>query len=193
MNSPPNAQFSHTGFLVRDLDTMIAFYTRVLGLVVTDRGPYYKGGEIAFMSRSAGEHHQVVLASGRTDALHASTINQLSFRVDSLEDLQTFHRRLLTEAVDEYAPRNHGNAWSIYFADPEGNRIELYAATPWHVQQPFGRPLDLSLSAAAIRQATHALLADNPTLIGQAAWAQAFEARLKASEPALPMAPEKGR
>lgn len=31
------------------------------------------------------------------------------------------------------APRNHGNAWSIYFADPEGNRIELYTPSPWYV------------------------------------------------------------
>jgi catechol 2,3-dioxygenase len=26
--------------------------------------------------------------------------------------------------------RNHGNAWSIYYSDPEGNRMEVYSATP---------------------------------------------------------------
>ena len=61
----PNAQFTHVGFMVTDLEGMIAFYTRVLGLVLTDRGPYYRGGEIVFLSRDHSEHHQVVFASGR--------------------------------------------------------------------------------------------------------------------------------
>ena len=39
---PPNAQLTHLGFQVRDMDRMIDFYTRVIGLVMTDRGPYYR-------------------------------------------------------------------------------------------------------------------------------------------------------
>ena len=131
----PTAQFTHLGFQVTDLEGMIAFYSRVIGLVLTDRGPYYRGGEIAFMSRNPREHHQVVLASGRS-ADTPTIINQLSFTVDSLEDLREFYAIVVAEGVKGLAPRNHGNAWSIYFEDPEGNRIELYAATPWHVGQP---------------------------------------------------------
>ena len=26
---------------------------------------------------------------------------------------------------------------SVYFADPEGNGIEVFCDTPWHVQQPI--------------------------------------------------------
>ncbi len=181
MSLPPNAQFSHTGFAVRDLERMIAFYNRVLGLVVSDRGPYYKGGEIVFMSRSVNEHHQIVLASGRDDHLHASTINQLSFRVDTLEDLQTFHARLRAQGVDEYAPRNHGNAWSIYFADPEGNRIELYAPSPWHVRQPFGQPLDLSQPAATIRATTYSMIAGQPGFSSREDWENRFGQQLAAA------------
>src|SRR6266850_3646526 len=48
-NRPPDAQLAHVGLFVRDLDAMIAFYTRVLGLVVTDSGDYYMGGRIAFL------------------------------------------------------------------------------------------------------------------------------------------------
>jgi len=25
----------------------------------------------------------------------------------------------------------HGNSWSVYFRDPEGNRIETFGQTPW--------------------------------------------------------------
>ena len=39
----------------------------------------------------------------------------------------------------------HGNAISVYFRDPEGNRIEVFIDTPWHVQQPLRQPIDLSL------------------------------------------------
>ena len=33
-------------------------------------------------------------------------------------------------------PVTHGNAVSVYFKDPEGNGIEIFCDTPWHVPQP---------------------------------------------------------
>ena len=130
-SKPPDAQLAHVGLFVRDLDAMIAFYTRVLGLVVTDSGDYYMGGRIAFLSRNADEHHQIVMASGRAEG-SPTTINQLSFRVGNLEDLRRFYAVLVAEGAKEIVPRDHGNAWSIYFSDPEDNRIELYTPSPRH-------------------------------------------------------------
>jgi catechol 2,3-dioxygenase len=43
-------------------------------------------------------------------------------------------------------PLTHGNAWSIYFRDPEGNGVEVFCDTPWHVRQPQARSWDPSLS-----------------------------------------------
>jgi catechol 2,3-dioxygenase len=37
----------------------------------------------------------------------------------------------------------HGIACSVYFFDPEGNRIELYYTTPYKVRQPLGEVIDL--------------------------------------------------
>ena len=31
--------------------------------------------------------------------------------------------------VTNISPINHGNAWAIYFQDPEGNRIEVFTDT----------------------------------------------------------------
>lgn len=166
---PPNAQLTHLGFQVRDMDRMIDFYTRVIGLVMTDRGPYYRGGEIVFLSRDPSEHHQVVLASGRAADM-GTIINQISFLVDSLEDLREFHAELVAEHVKELAPRNHGNAWSIYFHDPEGNRIELYAPTPWHVGQPYGKPLDLTLPAETLRRQTLEMISGDPGFMSREDW-----------------------
>jgi catechol 2,3-dioxygenase-like lactoylglutathione lyase family enzyme len=167
---PPHAQLSHLGFIVNDLDRMIEFYTRVLGMVLTDRGAYSRGGNIAFLSRDPAEHHQVVFATGRPPEMR-TTINQISFLVEELEELREFHALLVEEGVAGLEPRNHGNAWSIYFLDPEGNRIELYTPTPWHVGQPFGKPLDLTESADTIRDKTWALVRDDPTHVPREQWA----------------------
>ncbi len=156
---------------------MIAFYPRVLGLVVTDSGDYYLGGRIAFLSRNAEEHHQVVMASGRAEG-SPSTINQLSFRVESLEDLRRFHAALVKELVKEMNPRNHGNAWSIYFSDPEHNRIEIYTPSPWYVGQPYGKPLDLVEPVETILAKTEAMIRDDPTHSTRAAWMAQMQARL---------------
>jgi len=92
-----------------------------------------------------------------------TTINQLSFRVGSLEDLRRFYAVLVAEGAKEIVPRDHGNAWSIYFSDPEDNRIELYTPSPWYVKQPRGERLDLSEPAEVIRAKTEALIRADPT------------------------------
>ena len=38
MNKMPDAQLCHIGLYAFDLETMVDFYSRVFGLVVTDRG-----------------------------------------------------------------------------------------------------------------------------------------------------------
>jgi catechol 2,3-dioxygenase-like lactoylglutathione lyase family enzyme len=176
-STPPDAQLAHVGLFVRDLDAMIAFYSRVLGLVVTDSGDYYMGGRIAFLSRNTDEHHQIVMASGRPEGT-PTTINQLSFRVKNLEDLRRFFPVLVAEQAKEIVPRNHGNAWSIYFSDPEDNRIELYTPSPWYVRQPRGEPLDLTESAEVILAKTEALIRDDPSACTREAWMAKLQARL---------------
>jgi catechol-2,3-dioxygenase len=52
--------------------------------------------------------------------------------------------------VKELYPVSHGNALSVYFHDPEANRIELFVDTPWYVQQPLRVPMDMRLSDAEL-------------------------------------------
>ena len=59
-------------------------------------------------------------------------------------------------------PLTHGNAWSIYFEDPEHNGVEVFIDTPWHVQQPQAKPLDLTKSNEEIVATTQAFFADEP-------------------------------
>jgi catechol 2,3-dioxygenase len=73
---------------------------------------------------------------------------------------------------------SHGNAWSIYFLDPEGNRLEAYLHTPFYVPQPHGEPLDLAKSDAAILQETEAACAKDPGFMPREAFAAKVAARL---------------
>ncbi len=135
---------SHVGLYVVDMPRMVDFYAGFLGFAVSDRGPARGGGEIVFMTRDPREHHQLVLANGRPQTLDFNIVNQLSFRVDDLETLRELHRGLAQEAgVEDLGPTCHGNAVSVYFHDPEGNRVELLTGTPWYVPQPLRFPVDL--------------------------------------------------
>ena len=149
----PRIAFSHFGLYTADLAKMEDFYTRFMGFTVTDRGALEVPGgkvELVFLSRDPREHHQIVLASGRPSDLPFNVVNQLSFRVDSLADLRAMHECLQREPVSEIRPISHGNALSIYFRDPEGNRVELFIDTPWYVTQPLRIPFDFTRDDAAL-------------------------------------------
>jgi catechol-2,3-dioxygenase len=148
MSPAPRISFSHVGIFVSDMARMADFYTRVLGLVVTDRGAL-GATALVFLSLDAREHHQIVLASGRP-AGGFNTVNQISFRLADFAGLREMHRRLEQEGVQELAPVSHGNALSLYFKDPEGNRVELFVDTPWYVEQPVRVPIDMKLPDAEI-------------------------------------------
>jgi catechol 2,3-dioxygenase len=136
---------SHAVLNVRDLDTMIDFYANVLGFEITDRGQLGGGLEIVFLSQSPDEHHQFAMMNSRRDSDRPNSLNHVAFRTPIFEDVKALHERL--QAIDgiNVRPLSHGNTLSIYFNDPEGNGIEVFWDTPWHVKQPQGRPWDVAM------------------------------------------------
>src|SRR5436190_7450557 len=151
--SVPEFAFSHMGMFVADVARMEDFYTRVLGFTVTDRGDLETPrGKVflVFLSRDPKEHHQIVLASGKPDGLSFNPINQISFRMAEFAGLREMHRRLTDEKVKELYAVSHGNAISVYFHDPEANRIELFVDTPWYCHQPMRIAMDMTLSDAEL-------------------------------------------
>jgi catechol 2,3-dioxygenase len=152
----PRPMLTHLGIHVRDLDRMVGFYSRVLGLTITDRGRGINlKQDMVFMSSSPSIHHQLLLCTGRLGEDAYNHINQISFNVSSLEEMQEIARRLGNESIPLRMQLDHGNAWSIYFHDPEGNTVEVYADSPWHVPQPYGQVFDISRPADEIRAATY--------------------------------------
>ena len=98
------------------------------------------------MTLDPREHHQVVFATGRPADLAYNVIQQLSFRAPSLSALRETYIALKREPILELGPISHGNALSAYFRDPEGNRMEVFIDTKWHVPQPCAEPVDLMKS-----------------------------------------------
>ena len=136
------------GMFVADLARMRDFYTRVLGFTVTDSGELETARgllQFVFLSRNPKEHHQIVLATGKPADLPFNPINQISFRMAEFSGLREMYRRVVDEKVKELYPVCHGNALSVYFHDPEANRIELFVDTPWYVKQPLRIPMDLRM------------------------------------------------
>ena len=165
--------FSHIGLFVTDLAAMEDFYSRVMGFTVTDRGklPTPQGFvNLVFLSRDPAEHHQIVLASGRPADLQFNVVNQVSFRVPDLATVKLFHQAIRGERVSEIAPVTHGNAISLYFRDPEGNRLEVFMDTPWYCSQPCREKLDLSKPDDEIMAWTERLASALPGFKPREAW-----------------------
>jgi catechol-2,3-dioxygenase len=140
------------------------FYTRVLGLTVTDEDP--QRGLTFLSSRPDAEHHEFVLMPGRTAASDAKLIQQISWHVDSVEDLLAFHHALKDEGAQIQREITHGNALAIYFLDPEGNTIEVYWSTDKKIPQPFGKPVDMEQSAEDVLKQAEELIAGVPERTG---------------------------
>jgi catechol-2,3-dioxygenase len=168
----PAISLSHFGIHVTDGPRMEAFYTRVLGLLVTDRGALPHGPTLTFLSHDPDQHHQLVLVTGRPPGVEYNVVNQISFKVSTLADLKTMHARLREEGIKDFRIVTHGNAWSVYFGDPEGNRVELFVDTPWHTPQPFAEPFDIEAPVEAILAETEAICRNRPGFVSRADWRQ---------------------
>ena len=166
-------RLAHAFVHVANLQTMLDFYTGMLGFEVTDRG-LIDGRPVAFLSQVASEHHQLAFLQHGVDAAAAGdgetaasampgSTGHFAFRVEALAEVRELHDRLKADGrVRGLRPMTHGNAWAVYFADPEGNGIEVFCDTPWHVSQPQGATWDPSLGDDAVRSATERRFRDAP-------------------------------
>lgn len=169
---------THFGIYVTDVEKMVAFYTKIFGLVETDRGVGRTfQAPLVFLSASPEQHHQLVIAGGRPPEATFSTVMQLSFAVPSIQHLRDICREAETLGATRFVPLNHGNALSVYFGDPENNTVEVYIDMPFYITQPHGDPLDLSQDDATLMRETEAICRRDPTFMPIADWQARFLAR----------------
>ena len=138
---PQISRLGHVGLFCNDLMKMRRFYSEVLGLTITDED--MERGIVFLSADPQAEHHELALARAKDPSQKTTNVQQVSFKVKSLDDVRGFYHRLQQEGLRIDRTVTHGIACSVYFHDPEDNRVELYYTTPYNVRQPLGAPIDL--------------------------------------------------
>ena len=118
-------RLGHVVLKVRNAEKSRDFYTRALGLKVAhenlDRG-------VVFLSFGK-EHHDLALfqlATGDIPAASQPGLHHMAWQLGSFEELQAAHRELLELGFPVESTVEHNVTRSVYFLDPDGNRVELY-------------------------------------------------------------------
>ena len=176
----PRLKVAHSTLAARDLEALQNFYCEVLGFEVTNRGPVGDDGlELVFLSQDPGAHHQIAMVGGAsTSTSDFVMIDHLAFRTNTLDDLRIIRANLLAVGIEDIMQIDHGNAWSLYFKDPEGNGVECYVDSPFHVAQPNAGTFDVDASDEQIEQATRERIQSEPEFQLMKDWQVNFARRL---------------
>lgn len=129
----------HVAFNVRDINKSLDFYTKVIGLKVTEREPSKPGIEYFLDCGSSllGVIQAQDLSSNHLFANEGLGANHFSFRVHS-NDFETMIAQLEAHHTKIEFAKKRPKSWSLYFYDPDGNKLE---ATAWPLED--GVPEDL--------------------------------------------------
>ena len=138
---PGITNLGHVGLNCQDLENMRDFYSGFMGLTITDED--LERGIVFLSADPKGEHHELALGRVRDGGQPTQYLQQLSFIVEDMQALQDFYHRIKKEGLRIDRTVTHGISCSIYFYDPEDNRIELYYKTGFNVRQPLSEVIDL--------------------------------------------------
>jgi catechol-2,3-dioxygenase len=120
---PSPRKLAHAVFRTRDnYQAMIDWYCTVLGAEQVFSSPM-----LTFLSYD-DEHHRIAIAHMpdlKNRDVRSIGMDHLAFTYGSLDDLLTTFERLKAVGIEPFCPVNHGPTTSLYYHDPDGNRIEL--------------------------------------------------------------------
>src|SRR5262245_26723553 len=138
--------FGHLGIYVNDFDKMLRFYRDFMGMTITKQSD----GSAFFSTDPERSDHEVVIMSGRPSTQDPHLINQISLRVQSLDDLRDFFRRIKATAgpIDQLVA--HASAIGGYCRAAEGNRTEVFWVTGLPSWAGVGVPIDIERSDAEV-------------------------------------------
>jgi catechol-2,3-dioxygenase len=136
----------HVGIFVQDLDAMKAFYGDFMGMTLTKCNDF-----MAFYSTDpAAVDHEIALMKGRPSAEDPHLIQQISLRVETLDDVRDFKRRIIEKGYKIREIVTHASAIGCYFEDPEGNNTEVFWLTGLLSWATVGVPIDIDRPDAEV-------------------------------------------
>ena len=118
----------HAAISVKKLDKSLEFYTKVLGLQITER-EYSKPGIEYFLD--CGSSLIGLIQGDEKEGKHLLQDgglggNHVSFRVKTKD-----FDRIVEEVKERKIPitfmKKREKSWSLYFLDPDGNKLEITA------------------------------------------------------------------
>ncbi len=116
------AKFAHAVLATKQFKEMVDWYTTVLEAEVV-----HSNGMLAFMTYD-DEHHRIAIAAvpGLADKpRHSVGLDHLAYTYANLGDLVFTYERLRDVGINPVVTINHGPTTSMYYRDPDGNRVEL--------------------------------------------------------------------
>lgn len=120
-------KFAHVVYQTRRFDEMIAWYRNVFEAEVVHANP-----ALAFLTYD-DEHHRFAFANldilkpGGTSRNERGEIgvNHVAYTYRNVGELLDTYARLKRAGITPYWPVHHGTTMSLYYADPDGNRMEF--------------------------------------------------------------------
>jgi len=132
MSAPihPGARIGHVHLKVADLERAIAFYRDVMGFELTQR----YGTQAAFLG-AGGYHHHIGLNTWESAGAPPAPaghpgLYHLAILYPDRRSLGQALARVIAAGVPLQGAADHGVSEAVYFADPDGNGIEIYRDRP---------------------------------------------------------------
>ena len=115
-------KFAHVVLRTKRLGELVSWYETVLGAHAV-----FRNDSIAFLTYD-DEHHRIALVQ-RPDFAdrpeNAVGLEHFAYTFATLGELLQTYKRLDAKGIQPFWCVNHGPTTSMYYKDPEGNRVEL--------------------------------------------------------------------
>jgi len=154
-------KFEHAVLRTTELAPMVEWYLEVLQAEVS-----FSNSSIAFLCYDEQNHRLALVVRPGTTARDPSSagLDHLAFTYADLSELVTTYERLQASGIAPTRCMNHGSSMSLYYADPDGNQIELkvdsfdtceqqhaWMRSEAFAQNPVGTPFDIDELATQLK------------------------------------------
>ena len=126
---------AHLCFVVRDLETSLAFYRDMLGLTPAFDFINDKGHRYGVYLHLDGRHFIELFEGTVGPQPEKPTYHHFCLEVDDINAAVADLRAKGVKATDPEFGRD--NSWQCWLNDPDGNRIEMHCYTPTSWQAPW--------------------------------------------------------